>query len=119
MVIKLKGLIPILLLLFTSVTSGCNNKEESDELEVPVTIVNKESGTFSIDKDSKRPSVSVSTPGTIDVVSIYLLSNPPSRLPKEGDNVIITGTARPSKQLSQLGGFTYYELRLEEMVLKD
>ncbi len=118
MVIKLKGLIPILLLLFTSVTAGCNNKE-SDELEVPVRIVNEESGTFSIDRVSKRPCVSVSTPGTIDVVSIYLLSNPPSRLPTERDEVIITGTARPSKQLSQLGGFTYYEMRLEKMVIKE
>ena len=97
--IKLKGLIPILLLLFTSLTVGCNDKK-SEELEVPVRIVTEESGTFSIDRVSKRPCVSVSTPGTIDVVSIYLLSNPPSRLPKERDEVIITGTARSSKQLT-------------------
>lgn len=111
-----KNTLLVLLLAAASCTAGCS-KNEFDELDGPIKEVAEEMGVFYFDTDSKRPTVSVHTPGTIDVVDVYFIVNPPAVLPKKDDRVSITGTAKPSTLLARFGGYTNYELKLEKMVI--
>ncbi|MEH3113442.1 hypothetical protein [Pedobacter terrae] len=69
-------------------------------------------GTIVKDEKSGRYALRVVTPGTIDEVSMYLICNPDSSLTKEGNMATLSGNVRASKQMSNMGGLTYYDFEV-------
>lgn len=88
-------------------------------VEDSVYMINEAIGTFVTDELTSRAALRVHTPGTVDEVSIYLISNPAATLPKDNQKVNFSGKVSPSTQASNLGGQTYYELEIDTMVVQE
>ena len=117
----MKNKIKILLLGTTYILSSCNslnNIEKNNSCRINKSIIktiHDEKGIFMIDENSGKPVVSIHSAGSIDDVSLYILCNPPDKLPAKNSSVIISGKVKKSDQVATLGGYTYYELELTSL----
>lgn len=78
-----------------------------------IKTIKNEKGFF--DVNSGRSIVNVHTHGTVDKVSVYYICNPPSKLPGKNTAVVVSGKVRKSKIKPDIGGYTYYELEIDEL----
>lgn len=80
-----------------------------------IKTLQNQQGILTINESTRKVSVNVHTPGSIDDVAVYLICNVPTQLPANNTKVVVSGKVRASKEVSQLGGHHYYELEIESL----
>jgi len=109
-------------IVLLSILASCSIKNQQskninacDSKAAIIKTIHNEQGIFFIDETTGRASVTVHTPGSIDDVTVFRICNVPAQLPENNTKVTVSGKIRASKEVSQLGGYKYYELELENL----